>query len=181
MEPVDEVEEEVTPEAVEETVEEVPAESPVEVAEAALEAVPERTEPPIVLVDGDVIGVVEPGAVDGLAALVVRSLGGGDSGKYEDHLVERVMQIQSDAGLPDDGVVAGETWAHILRTLQLGMSGHEVLILSRLLNMNDTTFFSETVERGVRLLQAANGLFIDGVVDTDTWIAAIVEAQAREI
>lgn len=87
--------------------------------------------------DTDAIGTVRPGDRDGLAALVVRSIGMGDSGLYDGAAVDEVKRRQEDAGLEADGVVAGDTWGLILRTPKLGQTGHEVLILRRLHNLDN--------------------------------------------
>lgn len=91
----------------------------------------------------DRIGVVVPGAVDGLAALVVRSLGMGDSGRYEGGAVAQVKQRQSEAGLEPNGVVAGATWALVLRKPKLGEQGHEVRILRTLYGLDPDLGYDE--------------------------------------
>lgn len=62
----------------------------------------------------DPVGVVRPGDSDGLAALVVRSLGFGDGITYEGAAVEQVKRIQADNNLEPDGVVRGLVWCEVL-------------------------------------------------------------------
>lgn len=121
--------------------------------------------------EGDLIGVVVPGDTDGLAFLVVRSINGSDSGRYEGNLVEEVKRRQEEAGLEPDGVVRGETWALVLREVRFPAMGQEVHILRRLLGLSDVGAFDSDVADA---LEAEYG---DAVVTSDVWRDLLVYSQ----
>jgi hypothetical protein len=133
----------------------------------------------------DVIGVVRPGDSDGLAYLVVRSLGRGDGGVYDEACADVVRARQQDWDLEPTGVVSGATWGLLLRRLAAGDMGHEVLIARSLLSLlgcvaSVNSVFDEELAKAVAKYQKDAGLdkVVEsaGDIDTVTWIALIEEA-----
>jgi hypothetical protein len=129
--------------------------------------------PPLV---NDPIGIVSPGDEGGLATLVVRSLGRGDSGVYDTACVDTVKALQASWGLEPDGVVSGYTWPLILRSIRLGAMGQEVQILRNLLADEQAPGpFDLKLQEAVKGFQLAvgGGAGNDGYVTLDTWVALI--------
>lgn len=144
----------------------------VEVVEVEAVAV-DPTARPADFVDTDKVGTVFPGDKDGHANMAVRLLGFGDSGDYSGVAVDRVKYLQLQAGLDDDGIIRGSTWALILRPIKVGASGYEVLILSRLLGLPEQTVFDSQMADAVADLQARAALLQDGKMSAETWYAAL--------
>jgi murein L,D-transpeptidase YcbB/YkuD len=122
----------------------------------------------------DPIGVVSPDTGGDLAALVNRSLGQGDTTTYGPVSVRLVKQLQEAAGLEPDGIVSGQTWALILRTLKPGAMGQEVQILRRLLDLNWWGAFDDEVLDA--LGAAGHGA---AVVDEHVWSLLIGNALSE--
>lgn len=137
-----------------------------EVVEVEVEAVVAETDP---------IGTLRLGDQDGLAALVNRSLGLGDSATYDLRAQAFVTALQeSNDGDYELGVVSGETWGLILRPLREGDSGHEVLIARHLLGEEQVaqqgTLFDADVAGAVLKFQEDLGIEDEDGIGRATWM-----------
>lgn len=105
----------------------------------------------------EALSVVSPGDNDGWAHLVMRSLGFQD-GRYDDLAAQAVEEIQENAGLEPDGVIAGSTWAYVLPELSPGaVAGFEVGLLRKLLGCAPGDAWDGAVNEALALLDSYQG------------------------
>lgn len=143
---------------------EVPAVVVTPVAVAAPVAEVDETVPPL--------GEVYPGDTGELATIAVRLISGRDDGVYDDSLVAEVMTRQKYVGLPEDGIIAGVTWALVLPSVGPTSMGVGRIFALRALGVNKTTYDDSVVEL-VKQIQADAGLESTGTIDTATWRAIL--------
>ncbi len=109
---------------------------------------------------------VKVGDSNGFATIVVRMLGMGDSGIFDENASNAIKQLQQAAGLEATGVVSGETWGLILPMVGRNASGELAAILRGLLGLSPTGMIDHEV---YRILVHNLGNDWNGLVTSAEW------------
>ncbi|GIF05683.1 peptidoglycan-binding domain-containing protein [Actinoplanes siamensis] len=99
---------------------------------------------------------------------------------------DAVPAYQRTRGLPDNGVVCGDTWQALIVAVGPGASGSAVRGVQHEFRQRAGTpsdpdgIFGPATESAVRAFQSGAGLTVDGVVGPETW-QALVTGVAGEL